>query len=333
MVGIVLAAGLALTGATVAVPFVAEGPGPTFDTLGQVDGKTVVEVTGAQTFPTSGHLNMTTVSVTDQLTMFGALTRWFSGSSGIVPREAVFPPGLSEQQVDQENNRQFSESEANAEVAALSYLHLPTKVVVRTVTPGSPSAGILAPMDRLLAVNGRSVSSATQVTAALADTRPGQRAAVRYQRGDATAQETTLVLGTRPDDEPQGFLGITPAGQPDVPFHITISLGDIGGPSAGLMFALALVDKLTPGELTGGTFVAGTGTIDDGGVVGAIGGIRFKMAAARSAGASVFLVPADNCTEATRQALEGLVLVRVAALADAVSALGALRSGQAPPRC
>jgi PDZ domain-containing protein len=121
--------------------------------------------------------------------------------------------------------------------------------------------------------------------------------------------------------------------RPDVDFDIIISLAEVGGPSAGLMFALAIVDKLTPGALTGNTFVAGTGAIDTGGEVGPIGGIPLKMIRAREAGASVFLVPAGNCAEAVQRVPEGLRLVRVGTLAEAVQSLDALQAGQQPPGC
>ena len=145
-----------------------------------------------------------------------------------------------------------------------------------------------------------------------------------------------LGLGQHPDPaQPpgRGYLGITVADRPDVDFEITISLADVGGPSAGLMFALSIVDKLTPGPLAGDTFVAGTGAIKSDGEVEPIGGIRFKMLRAREAGASVFLVPAGNCEEAAGRVPEGLQLVRVAALSDAVHALDALQAGQQPPGC
>jgi PDZ domain-containing protein len=98
-----------------------------------------------------------------------------------------------------------------------------------------------------------------------------------------------------------------------------------------LMFALAVVDKLSPGELTGGRFVAGTGAIDAAGDVSPIGGIPFKMRAAHDAGATVFLVPDENCTEAAATAPAGLQLIRVTGLGDAVTQLEALDGG-APPR-
>jgi Lon-like protease len=313
------------------VPFVALGPGPTYDTLGAVNNQPVVTIVGQETYPTGGRLNMTTVSVGTDLTLFTALGKWLSGRYALVPREEIFPPNRTEDQVQQEQARAFQDSEAFAETAALAYLKYPMRVIVNRVVSDAPAQGKLQPGDRLISVNGHPVSGADQVRDALADTRPGQVVEVRYQRGPATST-AAITLGSR-DDRPSGFLGVEPANEPDVPFDIKISLGDIGGPSAGLMFALAIVDKMTPGELNGGKFVAGTGEITSDGRVGPIGGIPFKMAAAREAGATVFLVPADNCVEARQRAPEGLQLVKVDTLADAVNALDNLRAGGQAPSC
>jgi PDZ domain-containing protein len=306
--------------------------GPTYDTLGQVEGRTVVEIDGQTTYPTGGQLNMTTVSVSDGITLFEALGKWMSGRYAIVPREEIFPPTKTEEQVEQENAQAFQDSEDNAEAAALTYLKYPTKVVVNTVVDDAPAAGKLEPGDELITVNGTQISSAEQVRQALAATRPGQQVEVRFQRGTTTGT-AVVTLGRHPDDAERGFLGVAPANHPDVPFDITISLADVGGPSAGLMFALAIVDKLSPGELNGGQFVAGTGEINSDGEVGPIGGIPFKMAAAREAGATVFLVPADNCLEASQRAPEGLRLVKVGTLAEAVGSLDSLREGRDAPSC
>lgn len=313
------------------VPYVALGPGPTYDTLGDVDGRTVVGIAGHETFATAGKLNMTTVSVGTDLTLFAALGKWLSGRYALVPREEIFPPDRTEDQVQQEQARAFQDSETFAETAALAYLKFPLTVIVNRIIAGAPAEGELQQGDELLAVNGRAVTGAEQVREALADTRPGQVVEIRYRRGPATST-AAVTLGSR-DDRQSGFLGVEPANQPDVPFDITISLADIGGPSAGLMFALAIVDKLTPGELNGGQFVAGTGEITSDGQVGPIGGIPFKMTAAREAGATVFLVPADNCVEARQRAPDGLRLVKVETLSSAVSALDALRAGRDAPSC
>jgi PDZ domain-containing protein len=184
--------------------------------------------------------------------------------------------------------------------------------------------------DELVSVAGRAVDSPVAVADALLDTVPGQSVAVTYRRAGQEG-DADVVLGSSPD-RPQGLLGVRPGIEPRGG-DITISLGDVGGPSAGLMFALAVVDKLTPGEITGGRFVAGTGTITQDGQVGPIGGIPFKMAAASEAGAEVFLVPAGNCAEAASTAPSGLQLARVATLADAITALDAVRAKQPPTSC
>jgi PDZ domain-containing protein len=313
------------------VPYVALGPGPTYDTLSVTRGITVVDIAGQRTYPTSGQLNMTTITVAKNLTLFGALSKWLSGQHAVVPREEVYPPHQTDEQINQQNARAFQDSEAAAKTAALAYLKYPLKVIVNRVVPDSPSSGLLEPGDELISVNGQPVQSADEVRQALAETRPGQHVQVRYQRGPVTST-TSVTLGSR-DDRESGFLGIEPANQPDVPFQIKISLADVVGPSAGLMFALAIVDKLTPGELTGGRVVAGTGEITSDGQVGRIGGIGFKMTAAREVGASVFLVPSGNCVEASRESPDGLRLVKVDTLSDAVTALDTLRAGGNPPSC
>lgn len=332
IVGMLLAGALVGLGAVGEVPYVALGPGPTYDTLGQLNGKTVVAIEGQTTYPTAGQLNMTTVSVTDDITLFDALGKWVSGRYAIVPREEIFPPTKTEEQVEQENAKAFQDSETNAEAAALTFLRYPTKVVVNTVVAQAPADGKLQPGDELVAINGVQIATADGVREALAATKPGQQVDVRYQRG-ATTGSVSLTLASHPDDAQRGFLGVGPANHPDVPFDITISLADVGGPSAGLMFALAIVDKLSPGELNSGKFVAGTGEIDSDGNVGAIGGIPFKMAAASEAGATVFLVPQGNCLEARQRTPEGLRLVKVATLADAVSSLESLHQGRDVPSC
>jgi len=240
--------------------------------------------------------------------------------------------------VEQENTTQFTDSENDAEVAALSYLHEPVKVVVGPLSAGAPAANVLKEGDQLLSVKGQPVTSPGQVSQILTTTRPGDQIPVSFQRGDAPATQGTVTVGARPaiagrPDGPQGFLGITPEGRPADPNQIVISLGDIGGPSAGLAFALAVIDKLTPDDLAGGRFIAGTGQIGPTGVVSPIGGIPLKMIAARHAGATVFLVPAANCAEAAANTPAGLQLIKVTNLSDAVDSLTALKQNRPAPSC
>ncbi|PRX43564.1 PDZ domain-containing protein [Prauserella shujinwangii] len=331
VLSLVLVLVFGLLGAFVRVPYVALGPGPTYDTLGKVDGTQVVAIDGERTYPTSGELRMTTVSLNDNVTLFGALGLWASGRYALAPREEYFAPGETDEEVRRENVQQFRNSQSNAEVAALRRLGYPVQVVVQEVVSDSPADSVLAPGDRILRIDGEKITNEDDVREALANTRPGQQVTLTFQHEGQTRTER-ITLAEHPDGD-QGFVGFQPVDRADVPFEVGISLEDVGGPSAGLMFALAIVDRLTPGALAGGEHVAGTGEIDDEGSVGAIGGISFKLVAAREAGATAFLVPERNCAEAVSAAPEGLELVKVSDLDDAVTALENLSAGRPVSTC
>lgn len=322
----------------VTVPFVALGPGPTFDTLGEVDGKQVVDikstdgVAGDITHPTSGHLNMTTVSQRDGLTLGQALVLWMSGRDQLIPRELVYPPDKSKDDIDKSNTADFKRSEDDAEYAALSYLKYPKAVTVETVEDKGPSAGKLQPGDAIDMVNNVEVADLKAFQEVVKNTKPGEQIVIDYRRKNAPAGTATITLGEHPEGD-QGYLGVGVLDAPWAMFDIEFNLANIGGPSAGLMFSLAVIDKLTTGELNDGKFVAGTGTIDADGKVGSIGGITHKMLAAQEAGATVFLVPADNCAEARTAHDDGLQLVRVDTLTTAVEALNTISAGGEPPTC
>ena len=329
---LLIVATLGLVGGFVQVPYVALGPGPTYDTLSSVGGTQVVSVTGTKTYPTDGQLRMVTVSLTDKVTLFGALGLWVTGGFALAPREDYYSPGESEQQVEQQNVQEFKDSQSDAEVSALRYLHYPISAVAQEVVTGSPADKRILAGDKLVTVNGKAVTSAEEVQNALVNTTPGQTVDVVVQTGTEAPRDLKIKLGSNPDRK-QGFLGITPASHADINFKINISLSNIGGPSAGLMFALAVVDKLTPGDLNGGMPVAGTGEIDDQGNVSPIGGIPFKLMAARDAGATVFLTPADNCSEAKTHVPSGLRLVKVTSLGSAIQELADLKAGRPVPGC
>ncbi|OHV04921.1 YlbL family protein [Mycobacterium talmoniae] len=317
--------------AVVTVPYVSLGPGPTFDTLGEVDGKQVVDIEGTETHPTTGHLNMTTVSQRDGLTLGEALTLWLSGREQLVPRDLVYPPGKSRQEVDEDNTADFKQSEASAEYAALGYLKYPKAVAVADVSDPGPSAGKLQAGDALDAVNGARVATVEQFTSLLKKTKPGQVVSIDYRRKNAPPGTAEITLGHSKDRD-YGFLGVKVMDAPWAPFAVDFNLANIGGPSAGLMFSLAVVDKLTNGDLAASKFIAGTGTISADGQVGPIGGITHKMIAAQEAGATVFLVPTDNCYEA-RSDNDKLQLVKVDTLGQAVDALHTISTGGQPPTC
>ncbi len=321
--------GVLLTAVT--VPFVSLGPGPTFDTLGMVDGKQVVDIQGTPTRTTSGHLNMTTVSQRDGLTLGEALALWLSGREQLMPRDLVYPPGKSREEVDEDNDAEFRTSEQSAEYAALGYLRYPSAVTLAEVHDPGPSAGALQRGDAVDAVDGEPVYTVEQFTKRLSATKPGETVAIDYRRKNAAPGTARITLGEN-KDRPNGFLGVSVLDAPWAPFTVEFNLANIGGPSAGLMFSLAVVDKLSTGTLAGQNFIAGTGVIKPNGQVDSIGGITHKMIAAREAGATVFLVPAENCYEA-RSDPNGLQLIKVDSLAQAVDALRTLTGGGQPPSC
>lgn len=342
---IVLAFGL--IGSLVRVPYVSLGPGPTHDTLAKSEDGPVIAIDGRKTYETSGELRLTTVSVNDGITLLGALGLWVSGDYALAPREIYYPPGETDEEVKKENTKQFQDSQGAAVSASLQYLkksgvdwadEIKVGVVVKELTTGGPADKVLDPGDQLLVVNGKKIGAAKDVRAALKGTKPTDKIEVTYRdEGESSAADEhtgTITLGKADDDRKQGYMGLLPAEHPEVDdLKVDIKLADVGGPSAGLMFALAVVDRLTPDELAGGRHIAGTGEITEDGTVGAIGGISFKLAAARDDGATVFLVPEGNCAEAKESAPDGLRLVKVGTLTDAVDALEKLNAKQRPASC
>ena len=333
--GAMLLIALLVGGSQLPVPYAELGPGPTLDTLG-VDqgGKKIIQITGRAEDETDGHLNLTTVSVRDRLDLLAAMRGWLDPERAVVPREEIFPPGQTQQETDEKNTRDFVTSQDSAELAALAYLRL-TEVVVSSVEAGSPSYRKLAEKDVITSVQGTEVRTVTELGKVLTETAPGSTVTVGYERAGRAG--TTQVTTARGEDEAgatRAVLGVGVTLASTAPFKVKIALDDrIGGPSAGLMFALGILEKLEPEDLTGGRFIAGTGQIDVSGTVGPIGGIPLKLIAAKAKGATVFLVPAGNCAEAVRRPPAGLQLVKVGSLGDAVDALRALEAGRPAPSC
>ena len=339
LVGSTLTAALLVATVAIPIPYVAIGPGVTYNTLGSVEGTEVISFSGdgipasaTQESPHGGQLNMTTISLDGDVTMFKALGLWATGRYALAPREEYFPPDKTVEEVKEQDAQAFRDSQSAAEIASLRYLDYPNVTYVGEIPDGSPSSGVLQPQDRIVDLNGTPVTDFASLQAVLAGTSPGQDVSVTVLRGGEQVTEK-VTLGSNPEVGAQGFLGIGAVERPKAPFTTTIALERIVGPSAGLMFTLGIIDKLTDADLTGGRFIAGTGTMDPDGNVGAIGGVLLKLITARDAGATVFLVPADNCAEAVTQIPEGLQLVKVATVDDAMTALRTLDAGGDPPGC
>jgi Lon-like protease len=255
---------------------------------------------------------------------------WLNGNDAVVPREVIYPPNQTQQQVDQENQQDFKNSQTSAETAALRELGYPVQVTVQQVSAGLPADGHLKVGDVITSVDGAPVTSAQKLTQLIRAKAAGSSLAIGYTRG-GVAGTTSVASAKGADGNPR--IGVQIEQDQPHPFKITISLSDVGGPSAGLMFSLGIIDKVKAEDLTGGLDIAGTGTIDDDGNVGAIGGIAQKMRGAKRDGATVFLVPADNCAEAAANAVPGLRLVKVSTLDGALSALQTLRQHGTPTPC
>jgi PDZ domain-containing protein len=296
---------------------------------------------------------MTTVRVTSadfRMNLVEAVYGWLDPDTKVVPHDTLYPNGTTEEQSTQQNAEEFSQSQESAKVAALKELGIPVKswVIVSTVLKGSPAEGKLHAGDVIKAVDGSAVKVPEDVAKLVTKHKPGQdvvftivpakeQAAAVKAHKTATRTQNITITTTQSEDTgaKRAIVGISAGTDHTFPFTIDIKLADVGGPSAGLMFALGIYDKLTPGSLTGGKFVAGTGTIDDDGKVGPIGGVEMKTVGARSKGAQYFLTPADNCAAAASDTPSGLTLVKVNTIGDAIGALKDISSGKTAdlPKC
>jgi PDZ domain-containing protein len=231
----------------------------------------------------------------------------------------------------------MASSQESATAAALHELHMPTptRVIVDSVQKGMPADGKLRPGDQIVAIDGTKINQVPQVSDVIGGRKAGDPVKFTVRRGgtDLTVDVVTVASADK-TTAGKPVVGVVLREKFDFPVQVKISVGDVGGPSAGLMFSLGIYDKLTPQGITGGRFIAGTGTITPEGQVGPIGGIQQKMVAARDAGATVFLTPTQNCGDAVASKPKGLRLVRVDTMHGALQALSALRTGQGTiPAC
>ncbi len=333
--GVCVLAGLVVA-AVVSVPYVALTPGPTLNTLGKPGGKQLIQITGRATYPATGNLNLVTVSYTGgpgtDFNIFSALRAWLTPNVAVVPASEIYGSGQTPQEVIQQDTQQMLGSQQDATAAALCYLNIgySTADPISTVVKGTPAYGVLHPGDKITAVDGTLVGCHHDVVTMIRARTPGAPVDLTVDRNGVvrTVRLTTENVANK------AVVGIQ-LGSPTYrfPFTVKINLADVGGPSAGLMFALGIVDKLTPGNLTGGRFIAGTGEIQPDGAIAPIGGIQQKMAGARAAGATIFLSPADNCANTAGAVPTGLRVVKVSTLAGAISELEAIEAGKPVPSC
>jgi PDZ domain-containing protein len=320
---ITVAAVLGLGIALLPSPYVIQQPGPVFDTLGsvEVDGEDIplITIPDEETFPTDGSLDLLTSSAVGRPGRtpgwLDVTIAWFDPRRAVVPVEVIFPPQLSEEDRNAQNEAQMVDSQQDAIAAALVELgyDFPRDVVVQGVADGLPAAGVLEVGDVISAVEGTPVRSVDELRSALAEHGTETPARLDVIRGDDTVEvEVTPV-----ERGGQTVIGVGVRMRYEFPIDVEIRLDDVGGPSAGMMFALGIVDKLTPGAMTGGEIVAGTGTIDSDGAVGGIGAIRQKLWGAVENDADWFLAPEANCDEVVGNIPDGLEVFAVTTLEEA----------------
>jgi PDZ domain-containing protein len=335
ILGALITALLAVGVMAAPMPYVVLQPGPTVNTLGSDNGKEVIQVTepgaGITTSASAGQLRLTTVQVKSQVELVWAIQGWFSDEQAVVPRDLIYPPDQSEQQVEQHNAEEFKVSQSSAETVALRKLGYPVQVTITKVVAGGPSQDVLKTGDVITSVDGTAVTAVGSLSQLVQTKAAGTALKVDYTR-DGTRASTTITSRASAADEPPR-IGVEVKAEQPHPFKLVIDLEEIGGPSAGLMFTLGIIDKLRPEDLTGGKIIAGTGTIDDVGTVGPIGGIPQKLVGAKDAGAQIFLVPADNCAEALQHAVPGLPMAKVTTVDDALTALKTWTAGGTPTPC
>jgi len=314
------------------VPYVTFSPGPTYNSLGSVKGKTLLAISGREVYPTTGSLDMVTVhqlgGPDGDLSVFEAIRAWLDPASEVVPTSAVFEPGETRAEMRLVSTAQFTGSQSDAVAAAMSYLKVPTTttVVVSAVVGDMPAEGKLKAADQIISVNGVRIKTPKQVSPVVRKAGIGGTVTMEIRRA-GKKQSRTMTAVENPHKPGVPFVGIMVDTYTKAPFTIAFELSRVGGPSAGTVFALALIDKLTPGDMTGGAHIVGTGTIDADGQVGGIGGIAQKMVSARRAGGTLFLAPAENCPDVLGHIPRGLQVVQVSTLADAVKAVTAYGKG------
>jgi Lon-like protease len=280
------------------------------------------------THSSKGSLHMTTVTVREA-TLLRALGGWVNREVSVIPREYVYPPGKTEREIVQQNATEMDQSGIAAAVAAyreLGVLGPPEGALIVATAAKTPAAGVLEAGDLVVGLDGGQVTSIDELKAIVARHKVGDELKIVFRRG-GQEKEGNVRLIPSPESKRAPIIGVTVITKFKMPYEVKLSPGNIGGPSAGLMFSLSIVDRLGSEDLTHGFTIAGTGTIDGDGKVGAVGGVAQKVEAAERIHARYFLAPRDsNEADQARKAVESdMKVVEVDTIHEAVAALENLR--------
>lgn len=244
------------------------------------------------------------------------------------PKEKILGPDRDLRRYQEETRRMMAESQGNAKVAAFRALGFPARVVgtgarITTVLPGGPAEGRLQIGDVVVALDGQPVAFADELVERLQQAPVGARVTLRVRRGGGPPFDVSLTTVEHPERPGRAAIRVGVANAPvefEIPRPVQIEAEEITGPSAGLMFALEIIDQLSPEDLTRGRVIAGTGTITPDGKVGAVGGVRQKAIAAERAGATIFLAPREDAPRLLRAAGR-MRVIPVGTLQEALEAL------------
>ena len=323
-------------------PYVIDQPGPTYDTLGEVatdEGAVeLIAAPGTPEYPQSGELRLTTVtrvgnpeSLPSWWSVMGA---WVTREKSVMPVDAAFPPGRTVEQNREAARIDMENSQQEAIAAAFDYLNLPYTSFVRVeaVVEGGPSEGVIRDGDVIVEAAGTPVFDVTQLRALIADNGVQQAITITVER-DGSERFVPVIPRMSDGPRPIPAIGVLVSGRYNFSSPVDIQLENVGGPSAGLIFALGVVEKLTPEEIVPPAVIAGTGTITAAGEVGGVGGVRHKAFGAAEAGARLFLLPLENCDQVRGVTISGMDIVPVTSLSEAVDVLARSRGGAPLPRC
>jgi PDZ domain-containing protein len=328
VVGVVALIGLVFALNFYRLPVVALSPGPMEDVLARL------KVEGSRVYDSEGKLYLTSVGIDDNVRFYEALLDMANRDVQLVPRAQLYPEEQDSAEIDKENVALMDRSKETATVVALrqvGYKIEPSGVEVTEVVAGAPADGKLRAGDEILAADGHLVDSTDEVRKAITGHKPGERVAFRVERGKG--EKNVSVEVQEVEDQPR--VGILLRDLfPDLPVKVTIQTqNNIGGPSAGLMFTLSIIDKLTREDLTGGRRIAGTGEIALDGSVLPVGGVGEKLIAVHRLGVTTFLIPAENCAGVKGQVPDGLRLVKVSKVDDALRFLRDPKAAATAPGC
>ena len=305
----------------VELPYLAYGPGPVSDAADAVVAESV------EVYPPDGELLMLTV-VSQGVNVFEAIIAGFDPTIDLVPKQAVRRPGETKEEYRNRTLQQMDDSNFRSIAVALDYLEIDliaSEVVVNEFVEGVPAASVLVLGDSIVEVDGVSIASVEDIRPLLVGLGVGDSITIAVER-EGEIVEVEVTLAERVDEPGVAMIGMILGELRRTAFPAETPGGCVGGPSAGMMHTLAIIDTLTEGELTKGHVIAGTGTIQIDGTVGNIGGIRQKVPAAEAAGATHILVPAGNYDKALTAAFDVIEIVPIANISEAIAFLETLEA-------